>query len=128
MPEIDGISLPFIPAGGVEELRKNHFQNDFNNKVSSFDSVLQDEINKVKFSSHAQTRLIGRDINLTDNDVSRLEQAVHKAGEKGSNVSLILLNNNAYIVSVPNRTVITVVNNNDMNEGIITNIDSAVFA
>lgn len=128
MPEIDGISLPFIPAGGIDELNRYNFGKDSNVAKSSFDSVLEDELNKVKFSAHAQSRLIGRDINLSDSDVNRLQSAVKIADEKGANESLILLNNNAFIVSVPNRTVITVVNHNEMADKIITNIDSAVFA
>jgi flagellar operon protein len=38
-----------------------------------------------------------------------------------------VMENQAFIVSVPNRTVITALDNNSMKENVFTNIDSAVI-
>lgn len=127
MPEINGISLPFMPAGGVGELKKSS-QNVNNGRNVSFDELLSKELDKLKFSAHAQSRLASREISLGDEDISRLKSAVDIAGEKGSNESLILLDEKAFIVSVPNKTVITVVNKDPQSGSVITNIDSAVIA
>lgn len=128
MIEVNSLSVPFIPAGGVEELTKPKLIIQSNSSTSSFSSIFNDELNKVKFSAHAQTRLNSRDIELTEESYNRLEQAVTKANDKGAKESLILLDDNAFIVSVANRTVITAVPTAQMKDNIITNIDSAVIA
>jgi flagellar operon protein len=129
MPEINGISIPFLPIGGTNEL--NRSRNSSTESLSSgakFGDILSDELNKVKFSQHAQTRISSRDISISDNDFSRLSTGIGRAQEKGSNESLIMVDDKAFIVSVPNRTVITVVDKQSMESNVITNIDSAVLA
>jgi flagellar operon protein len=128
LPEIDGISLPFLPAGGVSELKKQTLHPMPNRLNTSFEDIFQEELSKLKFSSHAQSRLASRDINLNQEDITRLEDAVSKANEKGASESVVMLKDNAYIVSVPNKTVITVVDSSNMENRVITNIDSLVFA
>ncbi len=128
MQSIDGVSLPFMPIGGVRELNRQSFPADVTQTNSSFQDIFTQELDKVKFSAHAQSRLTSRDINLTSTEIDRLETAINKADEKGANESLILMDEKAFIVSVPNRTVITVVNKENLQSNIITDIDSAVFA
>ena len=128
MPEIDGIMLPFLPAGGVDELKKQTLHQMPNRLDTSFEDIFREELSKLKFSSHAQSRLSSRDINLNQQDITRLEDAVSKANEKGASESVVMLDKNAYIVSIPNKTVITVVDSNNMEDRVITNIDSVVFA
>jgi len=82
----------------------------------------------LKISSHAQKRLNSSRINLTEADMQRLDGAVQRAGEKGSNQSLIMLDNLAFVVSVKNKVVITAVDEARTKEGIFTNIDSVVIA
>jgi flagellar operon protein len=81
----------------------------------------------LRFSKHATERLEQRQIMLTPADVTRLTQAVNSAASKGARDSLILLNRTAYVVNVPNRTVITAVDEEHMRENVFTNIDSAVI-
>jgi len=128
MPEVNGISLPFMPIGGLRELNKKTLLDDGTLSNTDFKKVFEDEINKLKFSSHAQARMSSRDISLDNQEIERLYNAVSKADEKNARESLILLNDKAFIVSIPNKTVITVVNNDNLDNSIITNIDSAVFA
>jgi flagellar operon protein len=82
----------------------------------------------LKFSKHAQDRLASRNIQLSGDDLSTLGRAVSKAGEKGSQDSLVMLRNMAFIVSVRNRTVVTAMDADQMQENVVTNIDSAVIA
>lgn len=81
----------------------------------------------LRFSKHATERLEQRQIMLTPADVTRLSQAVDNAASKGARDSLILLNRTAFVVNVPNRTVITAVDEDHMRESVFTNIDSAVI-
>lgn len=82
----------------------------------------------VKWSAHATARLRQRGIELTDAQHVRLETAVDKAAAKGARDSLVLLDDNALVVSAQNRTVITALGMHQARENVFTNIDSAVIA
>jgi flagellar operon protein len=128
MAEINGVSLPFLPAGGVSELKRQPAMLDQFTPKTRFQDVFDQEISKLKFSAHAQSRLNSRDISLSNEDIGRIESAVAKAEAKGSNESLVLLRDMAFIVSVGNKTVITAMQNDGAEQHIFTNIDSAVMA
>jgi flagellar operon protein len=81
----------------------------------------------LKFSAHAQARLQSRGIDLSPDELVKLQEAVHRAREKGSRESLILTDKAAFIVSVKNQTVITAVDRENMKENVFTNIDSTVM-
>lgn len=83
------------------------------------------EVSELKFSKHANERLASRNIDLTDEQMERLEIGAKKAGEKGINESLVMVDDLAFIVSVKNNTVITAVN--DGEDKVFTNIDGAVI-
>jgi flagellar operon protein len=98
---------------------------------SSFAQIFASELQTgdLHFSAHARTRLMSRDMPLSTEDISRLDAAVRKAESKGAQESLVLLRDMAFIVSIPNRTVITAMPAGMAKEPqIFTNIDSAVFA
>jgi flagellar operon protein len=80
----------------------------------------------LKFSTHALNRIKDRSISMSDDLKGKLEKAVDTAAQKGSKESLILSDNAAFIVSVKNKTVITVLDRNQMNGNVFTNIDSTV--
>jgi flagellar operon protein len=83
------------------------------------------ETGELKFSKHANERLASRNIDLTDDQMIRLENGAKKASEKGINESLVMVDNLAFIVNVKNNTVITAVN--DGEDRVFTNIDGAVI-
>lgn len=82
----------------------------------------------VRFSAHAQTRLQSRQIALQPDHLDRLQGAVQRAASKGSRDALVLMDDMAMLVSVANRTVITVVDKDNLKQNVFTNIDSAVIA
>lgn len=83
--------------------------------------------NEVKFSKHAANRLVDRNIELTKEQIERLNQGAAKAGEKGINESLVIVDSLAFIVNVPNHTVITAMDQTETDENVFTNIDGAVI-
>ncbi len=98
-------------------------------KSKGFDAFLREAETggeRLKFSAHALKRLASRGIELSTNDLSRLSNAVGQAEAKGSRESLVLMDDLAAIVSVRNRTVITVLDAGSSEENIFTNIDSTV--
>jgi flagellar operon protein len=82
----------------------------------------------LRFSRHAQTRMIDRGIELTANQWRRLGQAVQSLRARGGRNTLILLDRIALVVSIKNRRVITIVDRQTMRDNIFTNIDSAMLA
>ncbi len=97
----------------------------------SFRQVLDEQLagtpDAIKFSSHARQRIEQRGIPFGPNDVSNLIDAVDRAAEKGSRESLVLMEDKAFVVSVPNKTVITAMGRDGMKENVFTNIDSTVL-
>ena len=81
----------------------------------------------VRFSKHADARLRQRDIQLSDEQMTRLNEGTQKAGLKGIKESLVILDNLAFIVNTENRTVVTAMDSTNNDENIYTNIDGAVI-
>lgn len=127
MAELEGVKLPFVPIGGIDALKSPAAKPTVKTK-SVFEELLENEISNLKFSGHAKSRLVSRDIDMTVNELIRLENAVDKAAAKGAKESLVMLDDKAFIVSIKNRTVVTLMQKEQLVDNVITNIDSAVFA
>ena len=114
---------------------QNQYLNNNNIKAKtidsniSFEDVLKEKskTSELKFSKHADERLSKRDINLTSEQLQRLEDGTKKAGEKGIKESLMIMDDLAFIVNVKNNTVITAIDSKSSNENVFTNIDGAVI-
>ncbi len=97
----------------------------------SFQEILQqkaaENTGELKFSKHAAGRLADRDISLTEEQLERLNDGARKAGQKGIKDSLVIVDRLAFIVNVPNNTVVTAMDSTDTRENIFTNINGAVI-
>ncbi|MDQ8044557.1 MAG: TIGR02530 family flagellar biosynthesis protein [Solirubrobacteraceae bacterium] len=82
----------------------------------------------VVFSGHALQRIERRGITMDAATQKRLGEGVDRAASKGSRAAVVLVDDNAFVVGVPSRTVITAVGRDNMKEHVFTNIDSAVIA
>jgi flagellar operon protein len=80
------------------------------------------------FSRHALERVSKRGIQLDQASLQRLAGGVSRAASKGSRAAVVFVDNTAFVVSVPNNTVVTAVGSEHMREHVFTNIDSAVIA
>lgn len=97
----------------------------------SFEEILKQKqdvtgSSELKFSKHAAMRLEDRNINLSEEQNERLESGVRKASEKGIRESLVIVDSLAFIVNVPNKTVVTAMDQNESDDNVYTNIDGAV--
>ena len=81
-----------------------------------------------QFSSHALQRVERRGIDVSPATLGRLNDGVERAAGKGARASVVFVDATAFVVSVPNRTVITAVDRDHMKQQVFTNIDSAVIA
>jgi flagellar operon protein len=80
----------------------------------------------LKFSNHAIERMHSRGISIPPEQMKSIESAIQKAAAKGSKDTLVLAGENALIVSVKNKTVVTVMDRQGMKDNVFTNIDSTV--
>ncbi|HCE17993.1 MAG TPA: hypothetical protein DEQ80_09055 [Anaerolinea thermolimosa] len=94
---------------------------------STFAKVLS-QTQQVRFSNHAQQRLEKRHLQLSEENVSRLAEAIDKAEKRGGKSSLVLVDDLAFIVNVRDRLVVTALDASQRGEGVFTQIDSVVFA
>ena len=120
--------VDFLSMGQAANL---YFQNvkpekttEQNKEVVSFQDVLNAKVEQeVKFSKHANQRLENRNIELSEDQLERLNQGVGQARTKQIQESLVMMDNLAFIV---NNTVVTAMEQGESGQ-VFTNIDGAVI-
>ena len=120
---IEQVTEQFLGAG----IRKKEIQQDVSFEQILKQNLKSSENSELKFSKHASMRLMNRNIQLTQSQNERLENGVKASSEKGINESLVLVDSLAFIVNVPNRTVVTAMDQKETTSNIFTNIDGAVI-
>ena len=120
------VTLPNVPVNPADPQIKTQKELD-SLRHSSFVQILQDKMtpDEISFSAHALTRLEQRNIIVNEQMKSQLETAIDKIALKGGKESLIMLDDVAYVVSIPNKKVITALET--ASENVFTNIDSAMI-
>lgn len=129
--------IPNRSEGGPEKARqgeKSDFDRAFGRALEQASAPVNrgdaSDLNQVarplKFSAHAAQRLNSRNIDMNPERMEKLNQAVTQAETKGINDTLVLEGDNAFIVSVKNRTVITALEKDQLTGNVFTNIDGAV--
>lgn len=88
----------------------------------------QNKVSGVTFSKHAAERLNDRNIELSDEQLERLNQGTMAAGNKGINSSLVMVDDLAFIVNTKSNTVVTAMDPGNNDKNVFTNIDGAVIA
>lgn len=123
---VNGTVHPVEPPGGYSTSLKN---NEIKvSKKESFSNILDEKIksSSFEFSSHAKARMEARNISFNEKDINIINEGINKAEKKGCRESVIFYKDNALITSIKNRTVITVVDKNNIKGNIFTNVDSVV--
>jgi len=111
------------PASEGPQIQKGEFDQSLEQALARAPQLAQG----IKFSAHATQRLRERQIQFDPETMARMSDALNKADAKGVQDTLVLTDKAALIVSVPNRTVITAMDRNNLNGNVFTNIDGAVI-
>lgn len=112
----------------VEPFRQNNKKQQVSRE---FQTIMQEALiqsaddKELKISNHAQKRLDQRGFSLAGEDMSNLSQAIDELDDKGSKNSLLFYKDMALIASIDNRTIITALNQNELDT--VMNIDSTKF-
>jgi flagellar operon protein len=99
------------------------FKDLLNEKIKKDEKVE----NEVVFSKHANERIKERNIDVSAEITEKLNEAAEQAKEKGLKNVLVMIENQAFIISTMNNKVVTALNSQDLKENIFTNIDGAVI-
>ena len=95
----------------------------------NFGSLLNEKIEeagKLKFTKHANMRLCTRAIDLSSEQMKRVESGIDMARAKGIMESLVIVANIALVVNTKSNVVITAMDK-EKKESVFTNIDGAVI-
>ena len=122
----------------ISNLNNNiQLNTNFKNKESinsTFKDILNEKYkenekveNEVIFSKHANERIKERNIDVSEEVTGKLNEAVEQAKDKGLKNVLVMIDNQAFIVSTMSNKVITAVNSDELKENLFTNIDGAVI-
>lgn len=126
----NAISMHQRPVNLIEIANRNAPQSAAKADGGSFKEMFSRELaadQGVHFSKHASQRLFSRGIELSDKTLAGIANAIDRAASKGSKETLVLTDEAALVISVPNRTVVTAFDRDNLREGIVTSIDSAVI-
>ncbi len=97
---------------------------------STFAEILSDKLPEdspnVRFSMHAQERMALRNIDVNQDTITQLNDAMDMAQEKGAHDSVVIMKDKAFVVNVDKRMVVTAFDNTSAFERMFTQIDSAV--
>ena len=126
-PRIYLQSQPLLPVSNPVSRTQNAAKTRSNAAGKSFADILAGAEKSVSFSQQALQRMQDRSLDLSEQDLAKLDDTVEKMAQKGAKESLIYLNDIALVVSVTNRTVITAMDGTSAKENIFTNIDSAAI-
>lgn len=121
---------PLNQTVSVQQLKLERSSLTAGQVSSGFGALLQnamEDSEKVRFSKHAATRVEQRGIQVTESLLNDLNQAIGKAREKGAKDVVVIGEQGAFIVNVPNNVVVTTMTSQEMKQNIFTNIDSAVL-
>jgi flagellar operon protein len=96
---------------------------------ASFEDHLKEagkETEDIELSSHAKQRIAQRNISLDTAERQALTDAVDTLDDKGAQDAAVLRDDAAFVVNVPNRTVVTALDQSEMQQRVFTQIDSAM--
>jgi flagellar operon protein len=126
------------PVGGVAEQNRSVNSRD-NTDPALFKQALRDVAGELtqrapqngpgtlKFSNHAVDRMQSRGIRFSPEEMAKIENAAAKASAKGAKECLLISDQAALIVSLKDKTVVTVMDKANLKENVFTNIDATVM-
>ncbi len=122
--QTESVQLPKRTTPGLQE--------DFHQALEDLLSAQRGETEPatskpLRFSRHAESRLTSRGITLDEDQLHRLGDAVDRLDQRGARESLVVLDDHAFIIGVPKRTVITAMSRTEAVGNIFTQIDSTFF-
>jgi len=96
---------------------------------TDFDDYLKEaksDGDDITLSAHAKKRIAQRNISLDASERQTLSDAMQTLEDNGAQDAAVLRDDAAFVVNVPNRTVVTALDQAEMQRRVFTQIDSAM--
>jgi len=122
----DRVGPPQLPPSSTQpQIKPEEGRRSFAEHLQTAAAALGSQVH---FSGHALDRVESRKIDLTDEQLNRIDKALDSVAAKGGKTALVMLDDLALIVGVDRRTVITLVDGAALKDNVFTAIDTAVIA
>ena len=131
-----GASRAVVPPGAADAARRTAFEHALEQagapaaQVNPDEPVPLDEDDdpavRLRFSRHAAGRIRSRGIEVSPEDLEVMSEALDRLEAHKSRESLLLVGDNAFVVGVARRTVITAMTRKEAVGSIFTHIDSTM--
>ena len=95
-------------------------------KESDFKEIFDSKLKDLKISGHAAKRLKERNLEMDPVEYLKLKEAVSQLKKKGGNDSLVITGKAAYIIDIKNKTIVTAMDKENMENNVFTKIDSTM--
>ncbi|MGB0454593.1 MAG: TIGR02530 family flagellar biosynthesis protein [Bacteriovoracaceae bacterium] len=129
---INNILIPNVNRANLKEQVTNDKKSVEN--PDEFKSLLKEQLSGIekqeqgiKLSVHAAKRLQERSMDVDAPELKKLKEGMEKLEKKGGQDSLLVTNKGAYIVDIPNRTIVTAIDKESLTENVFTKIDSTLI-
>jgi flagellar operon protein len=109
---------PAAPDGPPEDTGEASFADHL--------EAAQEQTDGIELSGHAKQRVAQRNISLDAGQRQDLADAMNQLDDKGAQDAAVLREDAAFVVNVPSRTVVTALDQTEMQRRVFTDIDSAV--
>jgi flagellar operon protein len=86
----------------------------------------ENDTDGITLSVHAKQRVAQRSISLNAAERQTLSNAMQTLDDKGAQDAAVLREDAAFLVNVPSRTVVTALDQTEMQQRVFTQIDSAM--
>ena len=115
--ENNPLNSPYVPTGSTSvdsrPLNRSSIQPGVQNFREVFERYTTDEQESIRFSSNAQQKLERAGIQLNTEEKARLSNGFKALDFKGVKDGLVVVDDKRFVVSVNNKTVITMMSSRD---------------
>ncbi len=105
--------------------RQLNFESLMNQKLVEQQTTMPQ--GELSISKHATARMEQRGMEMSTELMLSLNNAMDKVRTKGARDTVMIAEQGAFIVNVPNNVIVTAITKEELKENVFTNIDSAVL-
>jgi flagellar operon protein len=111
----------------VRQITPAERSTDFGKTLEAARQNLEQGEDGIRLSAHAAQRIQERSISLTREIRRELSDAMNILQEKGARDALIIRQDAAFVVNIPNRVLVTAIPQHDLQQRVFTQIDSTML-
>ncbi|MFI3173906.1 MAG: TIGR02530 family flagellar biosynthesis protein [Bacillota bacterium] len=137
--DLNGLNQSYQPTNNVAQKTmngSNQTTKTLDPRQLNFESMMNQKLaeqqaktsqGELSISKHATTRMEQRGMEMSTELMFSLNEAMDKVRMKGARDTVMIAEQGAFIVNVPNNVIVTAITKEELKENVFTNIDSAVL-